>query len=150
MSVDGIVALPGRFVWELLKLLGELAGDLVVAAKAHPILAICVLLAFLTAMVLSRGSALLILVLGFIAVAALIGADPVREVDKRQAFTALSILAMLLIGFAMRQQRRRRHALEDEIAALEDSIEDARRDGWQAGQRYRPGEDGTPRLDPPE
>ncbi|MCE7028906.1 hypothetical protein [Jiella avicenniae] len=150
MSFDDVLAIPGRLLWNLLVLLGELSADLVVAAKAHPILAAVVLLVFLVALVLSRGDVLLVLVLGFIAVAALIGADPVAELDKRQAFATLSMLAMLLIGLAMRRQRLMREALEDEIAAREETVEEARRAGWQAGLKYRPGEDDTPRLGPPE
>ncbi len=150
MSFDDVLAIPGRLFWNILVLLGELSADLVVAAKAHPILAAVVLLVFLVALVLSRGNVLLVLVLGFIAVASLIGADPVAELDKRQAFAVLSMLAMLFIGLAMRRQRLMREALEDEIAAREEKIEEARRAGWEAGLKYRPGEDETPRLGPPE
>ncbi|MBO0903298.1 hypothetical protein [Jiella sonneratiae] len=150
MSVDDIVAIPGRLLWNLLVLLGALSGDLVVAARAHAALAAAVLLVFLVALVLSRGSVLLVFVLGFIAVAALIGADPVAELDKRQAFAVLSMAAMLLIGLVMRRQRQMRERLEDEITAREEAVEEARRAGWTAGLKFREGEDETPRLGPPE
>ena len=149
MSVDDIVAIPGRLLWSLLVLLGALAQDCLAAARDHPFLALAILAAFLVALVLSRGVVIVGLVLCFIAVAALIGAEPVLELDKRQAFSALSMLAMLLIGLAMRHQRLLREALEDEIAAREEALEDARREGWEAAMKFRP-EDETPHLGPPD
>ena len=150
MSVEDIVAFPGRVLWSLLVLLGALAGDCVVVAREHPFLAAAILVAFLVALVLSRGVVMIGLVLGFIAVAALIGAEPVQELDKRQAFSALSMLAMILIGLAFRRQRLLREALEDEIAAREEGLDEARRQGWEAAMKFRPDEDDTPRLGPPE
>ncbi|MBP0617292.1 hypothetical protein [Jiella mangrovi] len=150
MSVDDVVAFPGRLLWDLLALLGALAEDCLAAAEGHPFLAIAILVAFLAALVLSRGVVMIGLVLCFMAVAALIGAEPVRELDKRQAFCALSMLAMILIGLSFRRQRLLREALEDEIAAREEGLEEARREGWETALKYRGEEDETPRLGPPE
>lgn len=149
MSFDDIVAFPGRVLWDLLMLLGSLARDCLAVAQGHPILAAAIALAFLVALVLSRGAVMIGLVLCFFAVAALIGAEPVHELDKRQAFSALTMLAMILIGLAMRRQRLLRQGLEDEIAAREEAVDAARREGWEAAMKFRP-EDETPRLGPPE
>ena len=149
MSVDDIVAFPGRVLWDLLMLLGSLARDCLAVAQCHPFLAAAIALAFLVALVLSRGAVMIGLVLCFFAVAALIGAEPVHELDKRQAFSALTMMAMILIGLAFRHQRLLRQRLEDEIAAREEALDEARREGWDAAMKYRP-EDETPRLGPPE
>lgn len=149
MSVDDIVAFPGRVLWSLLVLLGALAQDCLAAAGQHPFLAAAIFLAFFVSLVLARGVVMVGLVLCFVAVAALIGAEPVRELDKRQAFSALSMLAMILIGLAMRHQRLLRQRLEDEIAAREEALDEARRQGWDAAMKYRP-EDETPHLGPPD
>ncbi|MEX6507047.1 hypothetical protein [Jiella sp. M17.18] len=93
-------------------------GDLQAAAQAHPLLAFVGLVVALGAVALTR-SVMIFLAACFLAIAAVIGADPVADPLKRQVFSVGCFVAIALACLAVLSVRTRLHRARGSIAELE-------------------------------
>jgi len=92
-------------------------SDLSAAVSAHPWLSAAALLVFGLGFALSR-SVLAAIATSFIAIAAIVGADPVTDPVKQRVFSVGCLVAIVLMSLALALARRRRQRLAAEKAKL--------------------------------
>lgn len=118
LAIAGILSWIGR-------LLDAHLPDLLRLAEAHPALLLAGLVSLAVTLIVTR-NLLVLSAVAFIAIAAIIGSEPVTDADLRFVFTIGCFLAIACVLTALALERRRSRKLQAAYRRSEEALEELR------------------------